>query len=220
MSEEGRRHLAAIVALVVGSFIGLTLLPLDLTGPIGQWLGATLWRALGVGAVGFPLLGFGLALAGFDRLPHLDMKRVAILVGGLALLVPFLIGVVTDVRPIAYDSGALAPRLTGVLPGFFSYHIVHEIGLAGGLLLGFALLSALTIATLAWHPLRRLVRVVPAAADAPVVRAVRCGSHPGEEPLRAGARARRRTAACSAAKTGEETEGSDGRGRPDRRPGR
>jgi S-DNA-T family DNA segregation ATPase FtsK/SpoIIIE len=166
MSEEGRRHLSAIIALVVGSFIGLTLLPLDLTGPIGEWLGASLWRALGVGAVGFPLLGLGLALAGFDHLPRLDMKRVAILVGGLAVLAPFFIGVVTDVRPETYDSGALAPRMTGVIPGFISYHVVREIGLAGGLLLAFALLSALTIMTIAWHPLVRLVRSEPSTMAA------------------------------------------------------
>jgi DNA segregation ATPase FtsK/SpoIIIE, S-DNA-T family len=170
MSEEGRRHLSAIIALVVGSFIGLTLLPLDLTGPIGAWLGASLWRALGVGAVGFPLLGLGLALAGFDHLPHLDMKRVAILVGGLAVLAPFLIGVVTDVRPETYDSGTFAPRMTGVIPGFISYHVVREIGLAGGLLLAFALLSALTIMTIAWHPLVRLVRS-EASTTAPLPRA-------------------------------------------------
>ncbi len=132
MSDEGRRHLSAIVALVLGSFVGLTLLPVHLTGPFGESLGAGLWRALGVGALGFPLLGLGLGLAGFDRLPSLDMKRVAILVVGLALLIPFLVGVVTDVRPASYDSGALAPRLTGVVPGFLAYYVVEGIGLAGG----------------------------------------------------------------------------------------
>jgi S-DNA-T family DNA segregation ATPase FtsK/SpoIIIE len=158
MSEEGRRHLGAIVSLVVGSFVGLTLLPLHLTGPVGESLGAGLWRALGLGALGFPLVGIGLALAGFDRLPRLDMKRVAILVGGLALLIPFLVGVVADVRPQEYDSGAIAPWLTGVVPGFLSYYVVRGIGVAGGLLLGFALLSTLTIVTVAWHPLARLAR--------------------------------------------------------------
>jgi hypothetical protein len=82
MSEEGRRHLGAITALVLGSFVGLTLLPVDLTGPFGRWLGDTLWRLLGIGAVGFPLLGLAGGLAGFDRLPQLDMKRAAILVAG------------------------------------------------------------------------------------------------------------------------------------------
>ena len=158
MSDEGRRHLGAIVALVLGSFLGLTLLPVHLTGPIGEWLGGSLWRALGIGALGFPLLGLGLGLAGFDRLPRLDMKRAAILVSGLAILIPFLVGVITGVRPTGFDSGQLAPMLTGVIPGFLSFYIVEAIGVAGGALLGFMLLSALTIATIAWHPLGRLAR--------------------------------------------------------------
>jgi len=149
MSETGRRHLGAIVALVLGSFVGLTLLPVHLTGPFGDWLGRSLWRTLGIGALGFPLLGLGLGLAGFDRLPRLDMKRAAVLGSGLALLVPFLVGVIAGVRPSDYDSGALAPRLTGVLPGFLSYYVVEGIGAAGGVMLGFVLLSALTIATIA-----------------------------------------------------------------------
>lgn len=158
MSDEGRRHLSAIVALVLGSFIGLTLLPVHLTGPIGETLGGFLWRSLGLGALGFPMLGLGLGLAGFDRLPRLDMKRAAILVIGLAVLVPFLIGVVTGVRPVDFDSSRLAPRLTGVVPGFLSYYVVEAIGVAGGALLGFALLSTLTILTIAWHPLTRLAK--------------------------------------------------------------
>ncbi len=173
MSEEGRRHLGAIIALVLGSFTGLTLLPVHLTGPIGEWLGNALWQALGVGALGFPLLGLGLALAGFNRLPALDMKRVAVLVAGLAALIPFLIGVVTDVRPQTYDIGDLPERLTGVVFGFASFYVVQAIGLAGGLLLGFALLCALTIGTIAWHPLRRLATAPSAAAAPPVPEATR-----------------------------------------------
>ncbi len=167
MSDEGRRHLSAIIALVAGSFVGLTLLPVSVTGPFGAWLGATLWRTLGIGALGFPLLGLGLGLAGFDRLPQLDMKRVAILVTGLAVLVPFLIGVVAGVRPGDFDTGLVPPRLTGVLPGFLAYGVVRGIGVAGGLLLGFLLLSALTIVTIAWHPLRRLVLTSAPARSEP-----------------------------------------------------
>ena len=80
-------------------------------------LGESLWRILGGGAVGLPLLGLGLALAGFDRVPRLDMKRMAILLGGLALLTPFTIGVISDVPPPAFDpplsEWGLAARLTG-----------------------------------------------------------------------------------------------------------
>jgi len=163
MSEEGRRHLGAIVALVLGSFVGLTLLPIDLTGPVGRWLGTTLWQLLGVGAVGFPLLGLAVGLAGFDRLPQLDMKRAAILVSGLAIVVPFLIGVIADVRPEGFASTDIAPRLTGVVPGFAAYYVVRGIGPAGGLLFGFVSLSALTILTIAWHPLMRWVGTSDAA---------------------------------------------------------
>lgn len=158
MSDEGRRHLSAIVALVIGSFIGLTLLPVHVTGPLGETLGGFLWRTLGLGALGFPLLGLGLGLAGFDRLPRLDMKRAAILVIGLSILIPYLIGVVTGLRPVDFDSARLAPRLTGVVPGMLAYYVVQAIGVAGGALLGFALLSTLTILTIAWHPLTRLAR--------------------------------------------------------------
>jgi S-DNA-T family DNA segregation ATPase FtsK/SpoIIIE len=166
MSEEGRRHLGAIVALVLGAFVGLTLLPGNMTGPLGHWLGAQLWRALGLGALGFPLLGLGVGLAGFDRLPRLDMKRTAILVVGLAILVPFLVGVVTDVREADFDTGRLAPRLAGWLPGFLASVVTGAIGPAGGILLGFALLSALTIVTVAWHPLLRWVGAAPEAPAA------------------------------------------------------
>jgi S-DNA-T family DNA segregation ATPase FtsK/SpoIIIE len=164
VSDESRRHISAIVALVVGSFLGLTLLPVHLTGPIGEVLGGFLWNRFGIGALGFPMLGFGLGLAGFDRLPRLDMKRAAILVIGLAILVPFLVGVVTGVRPVDFDSGRLAPRLTGTVPGLLSYYVVQAIGVAGGALLGFALLSTLTIMTIAWHPLTRLAKT-PIGSD-------------------------------------------------------
>ncbi|MDH4130908.1 MAG: DNA translocase FtsK [Gemmatimonadota bacterium] len=159
MSDEGRRHLGAIIALVLGSFVGLTLLPVDLTGPFGRWLGGTLWELLGIGAIGFPLLGLAVGLAGFDRLPQLDMKRAAILVSGLAIVIPFIIGVIADVRPEGFDSTDLAPRLTGVIPGFAAYYVVSAIGPAGGLLFGFVSLSALTILTVAWHPLMRWVGI-------------------------------------------------------------
>ena len=40
MSRDSRRRLGAVTALVVGLFVGLTLLPFPLTGPIGHSLGA------------------------------------------------------------------------------------------------------------------------------------------------------------------------------------
>ncbi|HEX7336774.1 MAG TPA: DNA translocase FtsK [Gemmatimonadales bacterium] len=162
MSTDSRRRLGAITALVLGLFVGLTLLPLPLTGSVGKYIGHGLWQVFGAGAVGFPLLGIGVALAGFDRLGKLDMKRSAILVIGLSLLIPYLIGVLagvtrTDLDPDLGQRG-VAASLVGWLPGFFADVISGKVGVLGAVLLGFLALSALTLATFAWHPLQRLER--------------------------------------------------------------
>ncbi|HEY8106130.1 MAG TPA: DNA translocase FtsK [Gemmatimonadales bacterium] len=160
MTADSRRRLGALTALVLGVFVGLTLLPIPLTGPVGGWIGHGLWHTLGVGAVGLPLLGIGLALAGFERLGRLDMKRAALLMGGLSLLVPYLIGVFggvshVDLVPDVAQRG-LPARLVGLVPGLFSELIAAKVGVAGAVLLGFLALSALTLLTFAWHPLQRL----------------------------------------------------------------
>ncbi|MDQ3222946.1 MAG: FtsK/SpoIIIE domain-containing protein, partial [Gemmatimonadota bacterium] len=158
---QGRR-LGAITALVLGLFIGLTFLPIPLTGPVGSYVGQELWRMLGAGAIGIPLLGLGLALAGFDRLGKLDMKRSAILIVGLSVLLPYLIGVLTGVSRTDLDldvgERGLATSLVGWLPGFFAESISGKVGMLGAVLLGFLALSALTLATFAWHPLQRWER--------------------------------------------------------------
>ena len=160
MSAESRRRLGAVTAMVVGVFFGLTFLPIPLTGPLGGYLGQGLWRMLGAGAIGIPVLGVGLALAGFDRLGKLDMKRSAILIVGLSLLLPYLIGVLTGVsrNDLDLDQRGLATSLVGWLPGFFAEVISGAVGVLGAVLLGFLALSALTLATFAWHPLQRLER--------------------------------------------------------------
>src|SRR5438093_3221829 len=115
-----RRRFGAITALVIGLFVGLTLLPLAVTGPIGQSLGQMLWRVLGAGALGIPVLGIGLALAGFERLGTLDMKRSASLIVGLSALLPYLGGVVLHVSVRDLNNQTLLGRLVGVVPGFFA----------------------------------------------------------------------------------------------------
>jgi S-DNA-T family DNA segregation ATPase FtsK/SpoIIIE len=162
MSTDSRRRLGAITALVLGLFVGLTLLPLPITGPVGRTIGHGLWQILGAGALGIPLLGVGLAMAGFDRLGKLDMKRSAILITGLSLLFPYLIGVLTGVSRIDLDPDigqrGFAASVVGTLPGFFADIISGKVGQVGAVLVGFLALSALTLATFAWHPLQRLER--------------------------------------------------------------
>jgi S-DNA-T family DNA segregation ATPase FtsK/SpoIIIE len=184
---QGRR-LGAITALVLGLFVGLTFLPLPLTGPVGKYIGQGLWRMLGAGALGIPLLGIGLALAGFDRLGKLDMKRSAILIIGLSLLVPYLIGVVTGVDRIDLypDVGerSFAASIVGLLPGFFAEMFATKVGVLGAVLLGFLALSALTLATFAWHPLQRLERSGTSALWAGEQRG-RAGETPERSPGKA-----------------------------------
>jgi S-DNA-T family DNA segregation ATPase FtsK/SpoIIIE len=160
MTADSRRRLGAVTALVLGVFVGLTLLPFGLTGPVGSWIGHTLWHALGAGAVGLALLGLGLALAGFERLGRLDMKRAAVLLVGLSLLLPYLVGVLSRVGYLDLvpdvEQRSLPARLAGLLPGILAEVVADRIGLAGAVLLGFLALSALTLVTFAWHPLQRL----------------------------------------------------------------
>jgi DNA segregation ATPase FtsK/SpoIIIE, S-DNA-T family len=168
MSADARRRLGAITALVAGLFVGLTLLPFPLTGPVGHWLGQKLWDSFGAGALGIPLLGIGLALAGFERLGTLDMKRSAFLIVGLSLLLPYLVGVVGRVSVFEINGRGLLGQVVGAIPGFFAVEIPRGIGVAGAVLVGFLALSALTLATFAWHPLQRLERPAdPAGRPAP-----------------------------------------------------
>ncbi len=160
MSTEQHRKLGAIAALAAGIFVALALFLTSWTGPLGSILGTSLWRWLGIGAVGLPLLGLGLALAGFGYLPQLSMPRVAALVGGLCLIVPFILGVIFRITADAFvpplAEWGVDARLTGLLPGLLARTTYSVVGFAGGLLIGFLLLSAVTLGTIAWHPLKPL----------------------------------------------------------------
>ena len=168
MTVDNRRRFGAIAALILGLFIGISLLPDPPTGPVGRLLGGFLSTTLGAGALGLPLLGFGIAAAGFNRLPILDMKRVAILVTGLCLLVPYFIGVFNRITPDAFDSAAGIPswgaRMAGVVPGFLAWAAIGVVDQIGAALVGFLALSGLTLGTIAWHPLRRLEKDQAAAS--------------------------------------------------------
>jgi len=219
MTADSRRRLGAVTALVLGVFVGLTLLPFGLTGPVGRWIGHALWHALGSGALGLPLVGIGLALAGFERLGRLDMKRAAVLLVGLSLLVPYIVGVVAHVGYLDLvpdvNQRTLPARLAGLLPGMAAELVADRIGVAGAVLLGFLALSALTLVTFAWHPLQRLEAGGRAGAD---------GS--GREPTGASGKAsgsrRERAGAGESAAVGEPMIDADSPGRAggDRKPAR
>ena len=96
LNAKGRRELLGLLALAVGAFVGLPLLPWRVTGAVGSWLGTALWTAFGVGALLFPTLGATLALAAFQRFTRLSVWKATGLAATAGLLIPYTIGVVVD----------------------------------------------------------------------------------------------------------------------------
>jgi S-DNA-T family DNA segregation ATPase FtsK/SpoIIIE len=162
LTPRNKQELLAIVSLLVGVFVALTLLPWDVTGAVGSVIGRFLWMSLGAGAGILPLLGLGVALAGFGRIPRLDVARVAVLFGGLVILIPFSVAIVTGARgpgdfPPDYAAWSTAQRLSGILPAMTATGLSSLIGVAGAVIVGLLSVSALTMYTLDWHPFGRLV---------------------------------------------------------------
>ncbi|HUK21989.1 MAG TPA: DNA translocase FtsK [Gemmatimonadales bacterium] len=157
MNPRVREELIGVGALVIGVFLGLTLLGTELTGSWGRALGSGMWKFFGAGSLLLPVLGLGWALAAFGRLGALSSLRAAALGAGLVVLVPYGIGVASSVHvgDLArdYDSWTTAERLAGMFAGFLAGAIHSAIGTAGGVLVGMFGLSALGILTVGWHPL-------------------------------------------------------------------
>src|SRR5438874_4675971 len=157
MNPKARQELIGIAALLVGLFLGLTLLPVPLTGSWGRALGTVLWQVFGLGAVILPILGLGWALAAFERLGALSWARAAVLGAGLILLVPYGIAVVIGpVFPPDYANWTRTDRLVGLFPAFLANGVESAVGSAGAVLIGLFALSALGILTVGWHPLTML----------------------------------------------------------------
>jgi len=154
VNAKARQELVGIGALVVGLFLGLTLLRLPVTGSWGGRIGSLLWRTLGAGSAVLPLLGIGWALAAFERLGRLSSARTAALGVGLVVLLPYGIGTVTGARfPADYALWTPTQRLVGMAPALVAHGIHQAVGTAGGALVGLFALSALGILTVGWHPL-------------------------------------------------------------------
>ena len=157
MNAKARQELIGIAALLVGLFLGLTLLPIGLTGSWGRSIGSTLWQWCGLGAVVVPILGVVWALAAFERLGALSWGRAASLCAGLILLVPYGVAIAIGPRfPPDYASWTRPERLVGLLPGFLANGLEGTVGTAGAVLAGLFALSALGILTVGWHPLTLL----------------------------------------------------------------
>ena len=157
MNPKARQELIGIAALLVGLFLGLTLLPVALTGSWGRTIGGALWQMFGLGAVVLPFLGVGWALAAFERLGALSWGRAASLGAGLILLVPYGIALaIGPAFPADYAQWTRTERLVGLFPGFLANGVQGVIGTAGAVLAGLFALSALGVLTIGWHPLTLL----------------------------------------------------------------
>ena len=168
-----RQELLGIGALVVGLFLGLTLLRLPITGSWGERIGSLLWRVLGLGSVLLPVLGIGWALAAFRRLGAVSSARAATLGAGLILLVPYGIGIVTGAS-FGADYAAWSPtqKLVGLAPAVLAHGVHHAVGTAGGAFVGLFLLSALGIFSVGWHPFV-LLRAASGEGEAATARPTR-----------------------------------------------
>ena len=166
MNSKAREELLGIAALLVGFFLGLTLLPLSLTGSWGRAIGGALWQLFGVGGVVLPILGVGWALAAFERLGALSWGRTAALGAGLIILVPFSVAIAIGPSfPADYGRWTASQRLVGLFPGFLASTVEGALGTAGAVLAGLFALSALGVLTIGWHPLT-LLRARSAVRDA------------------------------------------------------
>jgi len=163
LTPNRRRELTAILSLAAGVFLGLSLLPTSLTGPLGRVVGSLLWKSLGLGSTLIPLLLLMVGIVRFGWLRSIDAPRVAILLGGLVILVPFgiALGVGLEVStdlPASYDDWAARHKIVGFVPAFLAVTASGVVGTAGAVIAGVLGLSALTLSTVGWHPLRRLRR--------------------------------------------------------------
>src|SRR5437016_9635300 len=157
MNPKARQELVGIAALLVGFFLGLTLLPVALTGSWGRTIGNALWQLFGVGAIVVPILGVGWALAAFERLGALSWERAAVLGTGLVLLIPYGIALaIGPTFPPDYTNWTRSERLVGLFPGFLANGVQGAVGTAGAVLVGLFALSALGVLTIGWHPLSML----------------------------------------------------------------
>ena len=157
MNPKARQELVGIAALLVGCFVGLTLLPVALTGSWGRTIGNALWQLFGVGAIVVPILGVGWALAAFERLGALSWGRAAVLGAGLVVLIPYGIAIAISPHfPPDYANWTRSERLVGLFPGFLANGVEGAVGTAGAVLAGVFALSALGALTIGWHPLTLL----------------------------------------------------------------
>ena len=168
LSREQRREIMAVALLALALLLFLSLLPVsifgqraatwfpsdNMIGVVGGTLRGLLVAFVGGSAVLVPmLLGVGGLRAG-DWLSAGRSVRLAVLLGGLVLLVPIATWIATGV-----------PVAAGWLGATLGRPLVELLGAFGAMLVVGVLFVSLSVATLGWNPLRSVGRGVRAGGD-------------------------------------------------------
>ena len=154
-----KRELSAVSLLLGALFLGGVLASRAVASPgaagafgvLGTIIGGPLLAGFGwAGAVFVPLAPAVHALRLFGRLGQRADRDWMLFLGGLVLLAPVVAALALDVGP----RESMAAGLWGAFAAFYAVKLVGTVGAWMGVLLA---LSALTVTTLAWSPLRALV---------------------------------------------------------------
>ena len=157
-----RREIAAVALTLASAFIAgavvlqrsTTALCQDATGPFGPF--GTAVRCLLIGAVGIPgalVMAAGtlaVALSLFGRLASQRPREWAWLVAGVVALLPIGIGLVIGGEPRTSDA-------SGVWGTFVAHYLRKGLGVGGAWIAFLLAVSALTVVTLRWNPIRVLI---------------------------------------------------------------
>ena len=109
-----------------------------------------------------PLVFFLWAIVLFGHFERVVGKRLTVLCVGLALTVPYVLGIAYQTLAAAgreaLDAGRLPdyPAWIGIVGGFLAYELWRVVGTAGEGLLALGAFSALTLVTVGWNPLGAL----------------------------------------------------------------
>jgi S-DNA-T family DNA segregation ATPase FtsK/SpoIIIE len=181
-----KRELTAVALLLAALFLAGVLVTRALSAPgafgvIGEFIGGALLTGFGwAGALFVPIAPAVHALRLFGRLDARSDRDWLLFLGGLALIAPVVAALALHVG----RERSVASGLWGGLVGFYAGEAFGPVGAWLAVLLA---LSALTIVTLAWSPLRALLSRRPAGAvddeeyDAPFAAAAEL---PNTEPKR------------------------------------
>ncbi len=165
-----RRELTAVALAVAALFLAGALLLMRVPdgagctaaiGPFGPLGGCVSWAVLGLlgvaGALIVPLIPLVHALRLFRRTEASADRHWLIFTTGMALLLPLAAGLARGVRP---EAGVLDP-VAGLWGGLTSHYVRAVVGEAGAWLVVLLLFSTLTVATIAWNPIRELLHLRP-----------------------------------------------------------